>query len=125
MQSKVRRLAKKAARSAGELKVVDVPPREDEPSEPSTKKATTLTSHTLRGRSVSVLCSTFLYMIIDCGSCVMAEIACSDCVVATLLELTPANAVTAEVSDGTVEAICLLSSRGIVRPLRFSTAIHG
>lgn len=64
-------------------------------------------------------------MIIDCGICVMKEIACSDCVVSTLLELTPAPEMRAEVSDETVEAISLLSSRGIVRPMRFSKVIHG
>lgn len=64
----------------------------------------------------------------------MRDVACSDCVVSTLLNLTSApesaghleilNPLT-EVSKGTVEAISLLSSRGIVRPMRFKGASHG
>lgn len=71
-------------------------------------------------------------MIIDCGSCVMRDIACSDCVVSSLLELSPPSQAPSqaplrrtEVSEETVDAISLLSSRGIVRPMRFSDSLHG
>ena len=49
----------------------------------------------------------------------MRDIACQDCFVTSLL--VPQE----EVSDKTVEAIELLSSRGIVRPIRFQRAVQG
>jgi len=58
----------------------------------------------------------------------MRDIACSDCVVTSLLELSPPSEAPVrrtEVSDETVDAISLLSSRGIVRPMRFSGTLHG
>ena len=63
----------------------------------------------------------------------MRDIACSDCVVTSLLdtsfEASPAAAGAperlTEVSEETIEAISLLSSRGIVLPMRFSRANHG
>lgn len=58
-------------------------------------------------------------MIIDCDTCVVREIACQDCVVTFLLA--PAE----DVSEKTVAAIGLLSSRGIVPPMRFQRAILG
>ncbi|MBI3429518.1 MAG: hypothetical protein HY050_05605 [Actinobacteria bacterium] len=50
----------------------------------------------------------------------MREIACSDCVVSTLLG--GAENGISEVSEQTAGAIELLSSRGILRPLRFLAA---
>jgi hypothetical protein len=47
------------------------------------------------------------------------DIACQDCVVTFLLA--PAE----DVSEKTVEAIGLLSSRGIVPPMRFQKAVLG
>jgi hypothetical protein len=58
-------------------------------------------------------------MIIDCDTCVVRDIACQDCVVTFLLA--PAE----DVSEKTVEAIGLLSSRGIVPPMRFQKAVLG
>lgn len=58
-------------------------------------------------------------MIIDCDTCVVRDIACQDCVVTFLLA--PAE----DVSEKTVEAIGLLSSRGIVPPMRFQRAVLG
>ena len=58
-------------------------------------------------------------MIIDCETCVVRDIACQDCVVTFLLA--PAE----DVSKKTVEAIGLLSSRGIVPPMRFQRAALG
>jgi hypothetical protein len=49
----------------------------------------------------------------------MRDIACQDCLVTSLL------APQADVSERTVEAIELLSSRGIVRPIRFQGAAQG
>lgn len=53
----------------------------------------------------------------------MRDIACSDCVVSTLLA-TPGVDMP-EVSQATAEAIELLSSRGIVRPMRFLRVVQG
>lgn len=58
-------------------------------------------------------------MIIDCDTCIMRDIACQDCVVTSLLA--PQD----DVSEKTVEAIGLLSSRGIVPPIRFQRAVQG
>ena len=63
------------------------------------------------------------FMIIDCDTCTMREIACADCVISSLLLLPAAD--TAEVSDKTVEALQLLSSRGIVPPLRYRAEVQG
>lgn len=62
-------------------------------------------------------------MIIDCETCLVREIACADCVVSSLLLLPSPDA--AEVSDKTVEALKLLSSRGIVAPLRYRAGVQG
>ena len=73
-------------------------------------------------------------MIIDCDSCVMRDIACSDCVVTTLLsfplieqnlEDSTSDLGCAVVSDETIDAISLLASRGIVRPMRYKRAVQG
>jgi hypothetical protein len=62
-------------------------------------------------------------MIIDCDTCTMREIACDDCVISSLLLLPATDR--AEVSDKTVEALKLLSSRGIVAPLRYRAEVQG
>ena len=54
-------------------------------------------------------------MVIDCGSCEMAAIACGDCVVSVLLG---APGVTPEVDDAHVNAISVLASSGLVPPLQ-------
>jgi hypothetical protein len=56
-------------------------------------------------------------MIIDCDTCTMREIACDDCVISSLLLLPATDR--AEVSDK------LLSSRGIVAPLRYRAEVQG
>lgn len=53
----------------------------------------------------------------------MRDIACSDCVVSTLLATPGVDLL--EVSPATAEAIELLSSRGILRPIRFLRAVQG
>ena len=61
-----------------------------------------------------------LPMIIDCDKCVMKEIACGECVVAAFLA--PVIEFAPEVSQSTVEALEVLSSHGLVRPLHFKRA---
>jgi hypothetical protein len=53
----------------------------------------------------------------------MKEIACGDCVVAAFLA--PIVEFAPEVSQSTVKALELLSSRGIVRPLQYKSAGQG
>lgn len=53
----------------------------------------------------------------------MREIACSECVVSTLLAIPDSSL--PDVSEGTAEAIELLSSRGILRPIRFLGLAQG
>ncbi|WP_125932397.1 hypothetical protein [Candidatus Planktophila lacus] len=63
-------------------------------------------------------------MIITCDSCAVRDIGCNDCVLTFLLS-TPKKdqrSEICEIPDTTAEAIDLLSSRGIVRPLRFNSA---
>lgn len=68
---------------------------------------------------MSVAVASLASMIIDCDTCLMRNIACQDCVVTSFL------APPEDVSDGTVAAIGLLSSRGIVPPIRFQRAVQG
>ena len=60
-----------------------------------------------------------LTMIINCGTCVMREIACGDCVISVLLEIKPLPGKNAELTKGDEAAISLLSNAGLVPPLRF------
>ena len=59
-------------------------------------------------------------MIIDCDSCVMRDIACGDCVVSVLLQITPATDKKAELSDSHEAAINNLALVGLVPALRFT-----
>jgi hypothetical protein len=63
-------------------------------------------------------------MIITCDTCAVRDIGCNDCVLTFLLTKPekPDSAQTCEIPDSTAEAIDLLSSRGIIRPLRFNSA---
>ncbi|MEI9907471.1 MAG: hypothetical protein WDO06_05875 [Actinomycetota bacterium] len=61
-------------------------------------------------------------MIIDCASCVVRDIACSDCVVTAFLDM---PTVKRELPEETMEAIELLSSRGLIAPMRFKGAVQG
>ena len=56
-------------------------------------------------------------MIIDCDTCTMRDLACSDCVVSVLLTISERP--TAEISRDEVNAITALSEKGLVPPLRF------
>jgi len=51
----------------------------------------------------------------------MREIACGDCVVSVLLDIKPAPGKNAELTNKDKAAINLLSTAGLVPPLRFET----
>jgi hypothetical protein len=73
---------------------------------------------------MSVLARTVCFMIITCDSCAVRDIGCNDCVLTFLLS-TPKSeqrSETCEIPDKTAEVIDLLSSRGLVRPLRYNSA---
>lgn len=68
-------------------------------------------------------------MIITCDSCAVRDIGCNDCVLSYLLKPRNPQLIQiarpdeiCEIPDQTAEAIELLASRGIVRPLRFNRA---
>ena len=56
-------------------------------------------------------------MVIDCGTCEVAGLACEDCVVSVLLGMPEVRA-GAELPDDHVSAISVLSESGLVPPLR-------
>jgi len=56
-------------------------------------------------------------MIIDCDTCTMRDLACSDCVVTVLLTIQERPI--AEISPAEVDAISALADKGLVPPLRF------
>ncbi|MSZ66747.1 MAG: hypothetical protein F2711_03855 [Actinobacteria bacterium] len=57
-------------------------------------------------------------MMIDCQTCTMREISCSDCVVTVLLNITTAPA--SEISKNQLSAISVLSEKGLIPPLRYA-----
>jgi hypothetical protein len=63
-------------------------------------------------------------MIITCDSCAVRDIGCNDCVLTFLLSAPKRDQRSdiCEIPDSTADAIDLLSSRGLVRPLRFNSA---
>lgn len=66
---------------------------------------------------MSVGAITLRNMIIDCNTCIMRDLACSDCVVSVLLTISERP--TAEITRSEVRAISALSDKGFVPPLRF------
>ena len=66
-------------------------------------------------KPLSVGRPTLWNMIIDCDNCVVRDIACSDCIVSVILS-SKANSI----DEKEEAAFALLSSRGLVPPLRFS-----
>ena len=66
---------------------------------------------------MSVASNTLMNMIIDCDTCTMRDLACSDCVVSVLLTI--AERPPSEFSTAEVSAISALSDKGLVPPLRF------
>ena len=65
---------------------------------------------------MSVGAFTLFNMIIDCDSCSLRDLACKDCVVSFFLNKAEDSV---DLSNQTADALQLLSSRGIVPPLRF------
>ena len=59
-------------------------------------------------------------MLIDCDSCAMRDIACSDCVMTMLLDsrATRRRALPAEFDDDERRAVDLLADAGLLAPLR-------
>jgi hypothetical protein len=70
---------------------------------------------------MSVPLAIVAFMIIDCDSCIMRDIACKDCVVSVLISA-PSNQSHEPSELGLEEArvIDLLSSRGMIPPLRYA-----
>lgn len=66
---------------------------------------------------MSVVGNTLRNMIIDCDTCTMRDLACSDCVVSVLLTISERP--NAEITRAEVSAISALSDKGLVPPLRF------
>jgi hypothetical protein len=62
-----------------------------------------------------------LTMLIDCDTCAMRDIACSDCVITMLLDR-PAHsapgAMTADLDDDERRAVDVLADAGLIAPLR-------
>lgn len=57
-------------------------------------------------------------MIIDCGSCAVAGLACDDCVVSALLGAPSSTATIHDVADEHAVALAVLAESGLVPPLR-------
>lgn len=99
---------------------------EVDPSAPTTRDAKTDMAERLsRERALfglSVAAFIVSCMIIECESCAVRDIGCGDCVLTFFLDKNRDKSTHCEIPDKTAEAIDLLSSRGIVRPLRFNSA---
>lgn len=63
-------------------------------------------------------------MLIDCETCEVREIACSDCVVSVLLG-PPATSEPVDLDETERSAIGVLAQSGLVPPLRLIPAEHG
>lgn len=61
-------------------------------------------------------------MVIDCGSCEMAGLACHDCVVSVLLGMPDLRQSPAALDDEHARAIGVLADSGLVPPLRLEPA---
>ncbi|MEI6215675.1 MAG: hypothetical protein WCP64_00235 [Actinomycetes bacterium] len=59
-------------------------------------------------------------MIIDCESCTMKDLACSDCVVSVFLSIATSGPAKEEVSPQEITALSALADVGLVPPLRFA-----
>jgi hypothetical protein len=68
---------------------------------------------------LSVVRANLFSMIINCDSCSMRNIACDDCVVTAVLNITPLPGKTAEFSKEDQRAINQLASAGLIPPLRY------
>jgi hypothetical protein len=65
-------------------------------------------------------------MIISCDTCAVRDIGCEDCILTFFITKNEGDKLReetrCEIPDSTADAIDLLSSRGLVRPLRFNSA---
>ncbi|MSV88030.1 MAG: hypothetical protein F2519_00425 [Actinobacteria bacterium] len=59
-------------------------------------------------------------MKINCDTCVMKNLACGECVISVLLEITSEGALVQDISENQVQAISVLAENGLVPPLRFA-----
>lgn len=75
-----------------------------------------------RAAPLSVEVYIVLSMIIKCETCAVKDIGCGDCVLTFFLDKKREVSEICEIPDATAQAIDLLSSRGIIRPLRFNSA---
>jgi hypothetical protein len=57
-------------------------------------------------------------MLIDCDTCIARDLACRDCVVTVLLQLTPHTDNRVDLDDAERAAIDSLAGAGLVPPLR-------
>jgi hypothetical protein len=62
-------------------------------------------------------------MLIDCDTCAMRDIACSDCVVTLLLDR-PAVPAMPEFDEDECRAVDLLAQAGLIAPLRLVPVLH-
>jgi hypothetical protein len=62
-------------------------------------------------------------MLIDCDTCAMRDIACSDCVVSLLLD-GPTVSSMPEFDDDERRAVDLLAQAGLIAPLRLVPLMH-
>jgi hypothetical protein len=61
-------------------------------------------------------------MIISCESCAVRDIGCEDCILTFFITNKEFKEASLEIPDSTASALDLLSSRGLIRPLRFNSA---
>ena len=59
-------------------------------------------------------------MKINCDTCIMKNLACGECVISVLLEITSEEPRVQEISENQVHAISVLAENGLVPPLRFA-----
>ena len=71
---------------------------------------------------MSVEADIFFYMIISCDTCAIRHVGCNDCILTYFITKKEPQEALHEIPDSTADAIDLLSSRGLVRPLRFNSA---
>lgn len=70
---------------------------------------------------MSVPLTIVAFMIIDCDSCIMRDIACKDCVVSVLISASSNQShEPSELGLEEARVIDLLSSRGMIPPLRYA-----
>ncbi|MBU6352932.1 MAG: hypothetical protein KJS67_02710 [Actinomycetales bacterium] len=69
---------------------------------------------------MSVLTPIVFFMIIDCDTCTMRDIACKECVVSFLIDTPFERRKKGRLDEEETRVIDLLASRGLVPPLRYA-----